>query len=167
MKDIARVMTACVAAFTALLSGCGIGSSLAVYTIPADYKLKSGEIGLSGTDLGVTSVHDYKREGDGTLVVVQLNYHSKDPLRCYDEQNRGLSFVGTLVAVNAESRSALIAGGMQITREKGSIAYVYSAPGAARAITVGSYGKRDLARGGSLPAVSVEEVKIEDGWDRQ
>ncbi len=111
--------------------------------------------------LQARNICDYASDSNRILVVVQLNYQSDSALRCLDEQNQSLPFVGTLVDVNAASRSALIAGELQLMCDKGTVSYVFSAPRDTKTIVVGSYGKCDIDNAvATLPAIRAEDLKI-------
>ena len=157
---IARTALA-VAAVAILMSGCGTGSSMALFTIPSDYTLQTADIGLGMGTPQVQDIRDYPRDTDHTLIVVQLSYHADSALRCYDDQNQKLPFVGTLVDVNAGVRSALLARELQIMCDKGTVAYVFSVPRNTKTIVVGPFGKRDVSQAGSvLPPITAADLKI-------
>jgi hypothetical protein len=118
-------------------------------------------LGIGMETLQARNICDYASDSNRILVVVQLNYQSDSALRCLDEQNQSLPFVGTLVDVNAASRSALIAGELQLMCDKGTVSYVFSAPRDTKTIVVGSYGKCDIDNAvATLPAIRAEDLKI-------
>jgi parvulin-like peptidyl-prolyl isomerase len=151
------------AALMAIIGGCAFRSCTSLFVIPPDYKLKTTDIllGVETETPQAMDVRDFVGNTNGTLFVVQQPYFADSALCCYDAQHRKLPFVGTLVDVNAVTRSVLIARELQLMREKGPVAYVFLAPQDAKTVFVGESESYDLSRASSvLPSIRAGEMEI-------